>query len=280
MDVFVDSIRYHVNRSIKGGMGKVWLVSRADAEDDEIYQPTLAVKTFDEIKSDINVENELNNWIALEHPNVLNLLKIGRLNFQTAALMPQRNESLNDYLIRAEMLDIDVTRKILAQTVSALEYAYDIHKLTHLDIKPQNVLIRSYDPVCVEVSDWGISRPATVKQYGWFGVNSSKSTTKFGVGTLPFMAPERFSGKWIINHKVDIYSVGMMAVQLLTGQLPFESTDSIANDIITGNFLFNIRGLLQNYPKPIELLCMACVDPNPRNRPRTYREVLSMISEI
>ncbi len=100
--VQVDRHTYEVNGVREGGLGKVWLLKRTEGWD-YIYGPVNAVKTFNvyDDEQEAVIEQELGNWISLQSPHVVSLIKIVRLNFELGALMLLSPGSLDDYLKRA-----------------------------------------------------------------------------------------------------------------------------------------------------------------------------------
>lgn len=127
----------------------------------------------------------------------------------------------------------------------------------HLDLKPSNVLVESSPALRIRIADWGISRLAAEnRRVRWLKDASTPTETydqktAYAVGTPLFMAPERFSGNWALSPTADIYSLGMMAVQVSTGSLPFHfgKVDPV-EEIATGSYFENARQLLGNRSEP------------------------------
>ncbi len=276
-EVFVDAVRYQVQKTVNGGMGQVWLLTRCDAQDEPVYPLRLAVKTFSSEVEPAGVLNELDHWISLKHDHILPLLRVGRLNFQTAALMPWRIGSLGDLLGRHGTMSVAVTTQVILQVLAAIEYAADRHSLAHLDIKPANVLVRSMEPLHVEVADWGISRIASSNETAWFMPGASRKLTEFGAGTLPYMAPERLTKAWSLAPTADIYSVGMLTLEMLTGGLPFTTEDQLVEDILLGRYFERAKNMLEGFPRKLAMFCEACLNPNPKRRPQTVGRAAAVL---
>ena len=278
---------HHYYRTIAvkaGGMGRVWLLIKDPAEQfDWIYRSGLAVKTFDFVNDEQIVEQELNHWVTLDHPAILPLLKIGRLNYQLAAVMPMREGSLQDLLEEHRVLGEKEVLSILRQLISGLDYAYHRWTLLHLDLKPSNVLILSKNPLKVQIADWGISRLAgeqmlanTKARKGL--TNRGEMITSYSAGTPIFMAPERFSGLWSLSPQADIYSLGMMAIMLNTGVLPFRfgPIDPV-DEIITGSYMENVKTILSDRSPSFVRLCFECIHPLAEHRPKNYQDLVRHI---
>lgn len=286
--VLVDDKTYSVMSVRNGGMGRVWLLEETfDDSFDPIYRRRIAVKTFDFMKDEQAIEHELNIWISLDHRSVLPLKKIGRLNYRLAAIMPLLDGSLDDVIEARGSLNEQEVSKIISDMVDGLEYAWSAFKILHLDLKPSNVLVGSSPPIRTKIADWGISRLAAANQRarGLKGGSATMAThsqkTAYTAGTPLFMAPERFSGDWALSPTADIYSLGMMAVQLNTGILPFRfgQVDPM-EEIATGSFFENARQMLENRSDDFRCFCLQCIHPNPAARPRTFRDVAAQLDSI
>ena len=275
--VLLDHKTYNVANVCPGGMGRVWLlVQEYPGSADPIYRHHVAVKTFDFVSDKQLVEQELNAWISLQHRFVLPLLKIGRLNYQLAAIMPQMPATLDDLLEHGRVFSEQETSLIIFEVALALEYAWKSAGILHLDIKPSNILVEESTNLNVKVSDWGISRfsrnlesRTPIPPQG--AANPTSKLTAYSAGTPLFMSPERFSGSWQLSPLVDIYSLGLMAVLLNTGVMPFRfgQVDPI-KEILTGGVYENARALLQDRTSQFQKLCLKCIDPNAIARTANY----------
>jgi serine/threonine protein kinase len=278
--VYLDDKTYNVVDTKLGGMGRVWLLENA-FEDvyDPIHKRRLAVKTFDFTPQHFAIEQELNSWVALDHKNILPLLRIGRLNYRLAAIMPWLLGTLDDELASYTVFSEKKVLSIALQIAEALIYAYEKYQLVHLDLKPANVLILSREPFSIQISDWGISRIASqIAQANWSGIESKNQYTAYGAGTPLYMSPERFSGNWKITPQADMYSLGMMLVQLITGTLPFRIKErNPYEEIILGSYVENVSQILQIKSKRLERIIYSCIQPDASMRPKTYS---SLISEL
>ena len=282
--VLVDDRTYNVTSVRNGGMGRVWLLEQAFEEPlDPIYKRRIAVKTFDFAPDQHAIERELNVWITLRHDSILPLLKIGRLNYRLAAIMPQMNGSLDDLLESNLSLSEQRVSLILCQIAMGLDYAWKSGGILHLDLKPSNILMIDPHGSRVKVGDWGISRLAGHggSTGGNIDVDSRRMTTKYSAGTPMFMSPERFSKQWVMAPTVDIYSLGLMAIQLNTGVLPFRIGQvNPLEEIASGSFFENARVMLADRSKRFQKLCLDCINPNPARRTNNYRLLLNQLAPI
>lgn len=255
---------------------QVWLLERTgDTATRSIYDKQRAAKTFDQA-DEAAVVNELANWILLSHKNVLPLIKIARLNFRIAALMELCKGTLQDVL-HERRLTWSETRTVMLQVAAALQYAYTKFNLVHLDIKPGNILIKNF-PSQVQVSDWGISQLAEKGRIG-------------GVGFTPgYLAPERLSGKPVSGPSSDIFALGMVAVNALTGSLPYayEADEALYGSVAeqqfrqlhSGMYYTHAGHLLKRFPAPVQSLVLSCIHPDPASRHSDYGRLLQAIAQV
>lgn len=286
--VLVDDRTYSVMSVRNGGMGRVWLLEQAfDDSFDPIYRRRIAVKTFDFMNDERAIEHELNIWISLDHSSILPLKKIGRLNYRIAAIMPQLDGSLDDVIKERGSLNEQEVTKIISDVIDGLDYAWSTFKILHLDLKSSNVLVESGSTIRIKISDWGISRLAAENQQarGLKGNSAPNAIydqkTAYAAGTPLLMAPERFLGNWELSPTADIYSLGMMAVQLNTGTLPFRFGQvDPAQEIATGSFFENACRMLEDRSEGFRSFCLQCIHPNPSTRPSTFRDVRIRLNPI
>jgi serine/threonine protein kinase len=278
--VYLDDKTYNVVDTKQGGMGRVWLLENTFEDTyDPIHKRRVAVKTFDFTPQHFAIEQELNSWVALDHKNILPLLRIGRLNYRLAAIMPWLQGTLDDELASYTTFSEKKVLCIALQIAEALLYAYEKYQLVHLDLKPANVLILSREPYFIQISDWGISRIASqIAQANWSGIESENQYTAYGAGTPLYMSPERFTGNWKITSQADMYALGMMLVQFISGALPFRMEErNPYEEIILGSYVENVSQIFQIKSKRFERIIYSCIHPDVSMRPKTYS---SLISEL
>jgi formylglycine-generating enzyme required for sulfatase activity len=193
----------------EGGFGEVWL-----AQDFSISPPReVAVKT--PLKSEIDLDGLLQEatlWAwATGHPNVLEFLAARVFDGQVVLVSEYAPDgSLSDWLGRhgGRAPSVEAAVEMTLGILAGLEH---LHKriIIHRDIKPENVLLLGATP---RLADFGVSR---VLKY------NSKSVVT--AGTPPYMAPEAFNRKR--NQQTDLWSVGVILYQMLSGRLPFDGAD-------------------------------------------------------
>lgn len=283
-NVQLDDKIYSVVDVKRGGMGRVWLLVDSFPRDtyDPIHRLRLAVKTFDFTPRHFAIEQELNCWVGLDHENILPLKRIGRLNYRLAAVMPCLLGTIEEDLDKRSVFSEEIVVTIALQTILALRYAYSNHKIVHLDLKPANILIRERNPLRIQISDWGISRIASsIAQSNWQKSESPAQLTSYGAGTPLYMAPERFSGTWEISPRADIYSLGIVLLQLLTGALPFDVAHANPfEEILSGSYVKRASAMLRNSSSTLASLILACINPDERSRPASYDDLILALTRV
>lgn len=152
----------------------------------------------------------------LEHPHIIPIHRVGRAGQVTYfAMKLLRGQSLSDRLRERGPLGAAETRRILMETASALGYAHS-SGVVHRDVKPDNILLDESGR-CV-VTDFGIARS---------GSDSKLTATGMSVGTPRYMSPEQARAR-DVDGRSDIYSLGVVGYECLTGRTPFDGEDAFA----------------------------------------------------
>jgi serine/threonine protein kinase len=240
---------------------------------------------------------ELTVWSGFRHYNILWLLEIiDGGNAGWLAAMDWCFGSLRDLQTNKGKFSLDESSYILKSIVNGLYYAFKKDQVLHLDLKPENILYH-LDFSKVEqaeevknitedlkimrfmVSDWGI---ASIKQMALNRIAGSAPSSHEAVktfnnlGTLLYMAPERFQAGYSSSVQSDIFSLGMIFCELLTGRLPFQRNIHPVLSLISGAYLSEIKtalGLI-SVPKNVKKLILSMVEFNPRNRIGDYQTIM------
>src|SRR5262245_20540998 len=203
---------YRLERELgQGGMATVYLAG--DLRHDrrvalKVLRPELAAvigasRFLQEIKTTAN----------LQHPHILALHDSGEVDGTVFYVMPYVDgESLRDRLIREKQLPVDEAVRIAVEVAGALEYAHQ-HKVIHRDIKPENILLQGGHAL---VADFGIALAAAKTEGG-----TRMTETGMSLGTPHYMSPEQAMGEREITAKADVYALGCVLYEMLTGEPPF-----------------------------------------------------------
>jgi eukaryotic-like serine/threonine-protein kinase len=216
------SANYELDREIgRGGMGIVY-----KAKDRRLKRP-VAVKLLPpelafrgEIRSRFLKEAE--TAAQLSHPNIVPIYSVderdGLVYFVMAFV---DGENLAARLHANGRLDFTETRRILKEVADALAYAHE-RGVVHRDIKPDNILLCADDDGRVMVTDFGIARAVSE------GADSRLTATGMAIGTPAYMSPEQSMGERDIDGRSDLYALGVVGYQMLSGELPFNATSTPA----------------------------------------------------
>lgn len=207
--------RYQVVKELgQGAMGAVYL-----GKDPKIGRP-VALKTMalgqefdgiDLVEARERFFREAKAAGRLQHPSIVTIFDVGEAHdLAFIAMEYVKGQDLQQHCKRAGLLPIPQVVSIVARVAQALDYAHRL-QVIHRDIKPSNVM---YDGLTdtVKVTDFGIARIT----------DGSKTRTGVVMGTPSYMSPEQLAGQ-PLDGRSDLYSLGIMLFQLLTGSLPFKA---------------------------------------------------------
>lgn len=204
-----------------GGMGAVYK-ARQSKLDRMVALKILRPESADDPAFAERFNREARTLARLHHPNVVAIHDFGEVDMSDAGEgEPQRlyyfvmeyvdGASLRD-LIREDKLRPDQCFSIVSQICDALQYAHDEH-VVHRDIKPENILVDSRGRV--KIADFGLAKLAARSRDDY-----TLTGTHQVMGTPRYMAPEQMEGSHLVDHRADIYSLGVVLYEMLTGQIP------------------------------------------------------------
>jgi serine/threonine protein kinase/tetratricopeptide (TPR) repeat protein len=205
------SDRYEIDSEIgRGGMAVVFLAL------DRKLDRKVALKVLrPELASSLGPERflrEIEIAAGLTHPNILTLYDCGDAEGLLYYVMPYVDgESLRDRLSREKQLPIDEALAITREVADAIGYAH-AQDIVHRDIKPANIMFSAGHAI---VADFGIARAVT--EAG----GETLTQTGLAVGTPAYMSPEQATGESDIDSRSDLYSLGCVLFEMLTGEIPY-----------------------------------------------------------
>jgi serine/threonine protein kinase len=208
-------------------------------------------------------EQEFRAASRLDHPNIVRALDYGESGSQPYLVMEfVDGESLGQKIEREGRMSEQEAIRVIAQVAQGLHRAHKLN-LVHRDVKPDNILL-SRDGQA-KLADLGLVKEADTD------LNLTK--TGRGLGTPHFMAPEQFRDAKNADARCDIYSLGATLYQMVTGDLPFQSTGpldawmkKIQNDLISP------RGVVPSLSERIDWAIMRAMSADPAKRPESCRE--------
>jgi serine/threonine-protein kinase len=210
--------RYEILDQVgQGGMATVYLAR------DIKHERNVALKVLrPELSASLGAERflrEIRVAANLQHPNILALYDSGDADGALYYVMPfVEGESLRDRLDRETQLSIPDALKIIREVSEALSYAHS-QGVIHRDIKPENIMLMGDHAL---VADFGIAR--AVEEAG----EDKLTQSGMAIGTPLYMSPEQATGVERLDGRSDIYSLGCMLYELLTGEPPFQGATPIA----------------------------------------------------
>uniref|UniRef100_UPI0025B88C00 protein kinase domain-containing protein n=1 Tax=Luteitalea sp. TaxID=2004800 RepID=UPI0025B88C00 len=249
--------RYEVLREVgAGGMATVYLAR------DVKHGRQVALKVLKpELGAVLGVERflaEIRVTANLQHPNLLPLFDSGEAHGLLFYVMPfVEGETLRARLDREKQLPMEEAVRITVAIAGALEYAHG-HNVIHRDLKPENILLQAGQPV---IADFGIA--LAVSNAGGARVTQ----TGLSLGTPQYMSPEQATGDRNVDGRTDIYSLGAMTYEMITGELPHAG--STAQAIIARLMTEEVRPLSvlrRSVPPQIDAAVRKALEKLPADR--------------
>lgn len=245
--------RYEVLEKVgSGGMADVF-----KGKDHKLNR-LVAVKVLkDEFVEDRNFvrkfKEEAQAAAALAHPNIVNVYDVGdEQNIKYIVMELVEGITLKNYIERKGRLTVKEATSIAIQVSAGLEIAHN-NQIVHRDIKPQNIIISKEGKV--KVTDFGIAKSA-----------SSNTNTSDAMGSVHYISPEQARGGYS-DAKSDIYSLGVVLYEMVTGRVPFDGETSVA--VAVKHLQEEIvppRVYASNVPVSLEQIILKCTEKSPDRR--------------
>jgi len=266
---------YVLERELAGtGVSRVFLVRERELE-----RRVVAKVLAPELASAVSAERfarEVALTARLQQANIVPVLGAGDLEGRPYYMMAWvEGDSLRTRLGARGAVSIADTVAILRDVANALSHAH-AHGVLHLDINPENVFLSGHTAV---VTDFGIASAIAASR----ALTPSRSDTEAEglLGTPAYMAPEQARGDPATDHRADIYSLGVVAYELLAGERPF--TARAPDDLIHAHATQAPPPLLARRPTiPVNLAALVtrCLAKDPAHRPSSADEVLQALERL
>lgn len=254
--------RYEIIKTIgEGGMANVYLAN------DTILDRKVAIKV---LRGDLSndekfirrFQREALSVSNLSHPNIVEVYDVGEEDGQYYIVMEYiEGKTLKQLLKKRETLTLPEVIDIMLQLTDGLAHAHESY-IIHRDIKPQNIMI--LDNGLVKITDFGIA----------MALNATQLTqTNSVMGSVHYLPPEQANGK-SATVKSDIYSLGILMYELITGSVPFKGDNAV--EIALKHMkekIPSIRKQNPTIPQSVENIVIKATAKNPRNRYDSVKEM-------
>jgi len=250
-----------------GGMATVWLGY------DTILDRQVAIKTF---KIDANHEDAVKRFnreakavTSLSHPNIVSIYDVeNEGEFYYLILEYVEGMTLKDYMVKNPRIPIETIVHIAKQIAAGLSHAHQ-NGIIHRDIKPQNILMN--ENLTCKITDFGIARA-----YG----DTTLTQTNQMLGTVYYLSPEQARGN-VATAQSDIYSLGILIFEMITGQIPFKGESAVAIALKhLQEELPDIEKYRENVPQSVKNIVLQATMKNPNERYISSKELFEDLSTV
>ena len=261
--------RYEIKELI--GVGGMATVYKAH---DILEDRTVAIKILkDEFLSNEEFRrrfrNESRAIAVLSHPNIVKIYDVSFGDHVHYIVMEYVDGiTLKEFLEQQKVIRWKEAVHFTTQILRALQHAHE-KGIVHRDIKPQNIML--LPDGTVKVMDFGIAR---------FSRSETRTVTDKAIGSVHYISPEQARGE-VTDDKADIYSVGVMLYEMLTGRLPFEADNAVSVAIMQMQAdPTPPREINDTIPEGLEAITLRAMQKDPQNRYESAAEMLRDIDEF
>ncbi len=262
--------RYTIKRLV--GFGGMAMVFEAD---DTFRKTVVALKILkEEFASDeVSVQrfiNESKAVLMLSHANIVKIFDVSVKGEHKYIVMEYIDGiTLKSYMERKGALSVKETISYTIQILRALEHAH-IGGVIHRDIKPQNIMLLKNGQI--KVTDFGIAKLPDAK---------TLTATDKAIGTVYYISPEQAAGEKGIDRRTDLYSVGVMMYEMLTGKLPFDGENPVSIALKQINEMPKAPTEVQsNIPKGLEQIILFAMEKDKDKRFQTATQMIELLQKV
>ncbi|WP_433932520.1 serine/threonine-protein kinase [Sorangium cellulosum] len=277
--------RYRVDRQLaEGGMGVIWAATHL-ASGERVALKLLRPGATEDASTRRRLLREARAAAAVDHPNVPGIHDVLELDNGTPFLVMDllEGESLRDKLLREAQIPLPELARILLPVISAVGTAHALG-IVHRDLKPDNIFLLTPEAAApqhdeaarVRVLDFGIAKlTAAHGEKAW---TSGRTGTGEMLGTPYYMSPEQILGEHDVDHRADIWSLGVILYECLTSVRPneAESMGKVLKRILTGA-MRPIGEVAPALPSDVAVMVDRMLSPDRAQRPADLREVGALL---
>lgn len=262
--------RYKIKRLVGiGGMAMVF-------EADDLFRKTVvAVKILKEefATDEVSVQrfiNESKAVLMLSHTNIVKIFDVSVKGEHKYIVMEYIDGiTLKTYMERKGALSVKETISYTTQILRALEHAH-LGGIVHRDIKPQNIMLLPSGQI--KVTDFGIAKLPDAK---------TLTATDKAIGTVYYISPEQAAGEKGIDRRTDLYSVGVMMYEMLTGKLPFDGENPVSIALKQINEEPKApTEIVSTIPKGLEQIIMFAMEKDKDKRFQTATQMIDLLQKV
>ena len=214
-------------------------------------------------------KNESKAIAVLSHKNIVKVFDVSfgdRLQYIVMEYI--EGVTLKEYIEERGVIDWNEALFFSIQILRALQHAHD-KGIVHRDVKPQNIML--LENGTIKVTDFGIAR---------FSHSETRTMTEKAIGSVHYISPEQAKGE-LTDEKADLYSIGVVLYEMLTGKLPFEAESAVSVALMqVNNDPVLPRSINPNIPIGFEQITMKAMQKSTRDRYQSASEVLYDLEEL
>ena len=261
---------YRVDRELGGaGMSRVFV-----ATDIELNREVVIKVLPPDLAAGVNVDRfrrEIQLAAKLQHPHIIPLLFAGAKGSLLYYTMPFiEGENLRARLTRMRELPVQEATKIMREVADALSYAHS-KGIVHRDIKPENILISGSHAL---VTDFGVAKALSSATAETPSSDMTLTSLGMALGTPDYMAPEQAAADPMVDGRADIYALGIVGYELLTGMTPFAGLNQ--QQTLSAHIVTQPAPIIQHrphLPPDLAAVVMRCLEKRPSDRWQTADEL-------
>ncbi len=258
--------RYEIHELIGvGGMAKVYRCNDT-VDDREVAIKILKDEYLNNEEFIRRFKNESKAIAMLSHPNIVKVYDVSFGDMIQYIVMEYIDGiTLKEYIDQQGIIEWKDALHLTTQVLKALQHAHECG-IVHRDIKPQNIML--LQDGTIKVTDFGIAR---------FSDKATRTMTEQAIGSVHYIAPEQARGA-VTDGKTDIYSVGVMLYEMLTGRLPFDGDSAVSVALMQlQSTPKRPRAINPGIPIGLEQITMKAMEKMPSDR---YTSAAEMLSDI